>query len=254
MKDLKLLKVLIAEDDEINQLVVKIIFKQIGCSYDLVENGLLVIEKMKQSDYDLVLMDIEMPEMDGYEATQKIRKDFAAPRSEVPIIAITAHISETELKKCIDVGMNGYIFKPLKLKDLVSKINSVLGGTDESIEKKASHATIKGFNLKNLYASCSENPAIVKNVVNLFVTQTPGNLLQLQELLVKEDWENLKNLCHKIKAVFALIGSEEIKNYLNEIEEDCANKNINAIKFEKNITTIQNLSHTLLRELQETVL
>lgn len=256
IEDITLLKILIAEDDQVNQLVAKIIFKQIGCHYDLVENGLQAIEKLREGVYDLVLMDIEMPEMDGYQATVEIRKNFSTPVNNVPILAITSHMSEIELNKCMDAGMNGYIFKPLKLNDLVEKMNSIFGfSKDNSIPEKNKQKDVnKAFNLKNLYASCSDNPVTVKNIIKLFIAQTPGNLGQLQQLLQKGDWDSLKNLCHKIKAVFALIGAEEVRKYLNEIEEDCIKNNINVAKFEHNITAIQNLSDILLRELQETEL
>lgn len=124
----KNLKVLMAEDNELNQVLSKSIFQKIGWDLDIADNGRIAWEKLQKNTYDLILMDVQMPEMDGYQTTQKIRNELTPPFSEIPIIAITAHSLQSELKKCMDAGMNDYISKPFKVKDLIEKITALLRG------------------------------------------------------------------------------------------------------------------------------
>ena len=256
-EDFKKLKILMAEDDEINQALARNLFKKNGWNCDIVENGAKAIEKMRTFNYDLILLDVEMPQLNGYMTTMKIRNEFASPVSEVPIIAITAHVSTVELQKCIDVGMDGYIFKPIKLAELTAKIKSVFNGDGDTamLDEKKSEPTNADqkslLNLSGLYASCGNNPAIVKNIINLFVTQTPENMVKLENLLLIQDWENLKLLCHKMKSAYSLLGNVEIKSYLQEMEEDCAKNTVNVSKFQSYIAIIKGLNLGLMRELEK---
>lgn len=258
-EDFKLLKILMAEDDEINQALARNLFKKNGWTCDIVENGQQAIEKLQQSVYDLVLLDIEMPKLNGYMTTIKIRNEFTSPVAEVPIIAITAHVSHNELQKCLDVGMDGYIFKPIKLKELTDKIKTIFNGEQElpatelASPLPTNDVDKTSFNMKNFYASCGNNPAIVKNIVKLFVAQTPGNIKQLEDYIAQKEWEGFKGLCHKMKSTYSLIGVFEIKEYLQEMEEDCSANNINVTKFQSYIAIIKGLNLGLIQELQKEI-
>jgi len=132
----KNLKVLMAEDNELNQLLSKSMFARLGWELDIAENGKVAWEKVQRTEYDVILMDVQMPEMDGYQTTQKIRHELPRPLSEIPIIAITAHSLPSELKKCLDAGMNGYVSKPFKINELTAKITALMN------ERKSSMKTI----------------------------------------------------------------------------------------------------------------
>ncbi len=97
-----------------------------GIHVDLAENGLQAVEMLRQQTYDLVIMDIQMPEMDGYEATKYIRQNFPAPVKNVPVMAMTANVIKEEIEKCFDSGMNSYIAKPFDPEDLFIKISNLL--------------------------------------------------------------------------------------------------------------------------------
>jgi CheY-like chemotaxis protein len=101
-------KILVAEDNKTNQTLLKFILLQWNLAYDLAENGQQVLDKLNEDKYDLVLMDIQMPVMDGYESAKKIREEL---KTNIPIIAMTAHVLPTEKQKCIDAGMDDYISK-----------------------------------------------------------------------------------------------------------------------------------------------
>ena len=108
------LKILVAEDNRINREIMSIHLGKLGCEYDFAENGVIACEKFEQNDYDLILMDVQMPEMDGLEATRKIRAREADTGGRIKIIALTAGAMKDDIDKCIDAGMDGHISKPVK--------------------------------------------------------------------------------------------------------------------------------------------
>jgi len=115
----KLVKVLVAEDIALNQLLIKLIIKDFGFEIDIAGNGKIVIDKLKENPYDVILMDLQMPVMNGFEATEYIRNTM---KSQIPIIALTADVTTVDLAKCKAVGMNDYIPKPIDEKSLYDKI------------------------------------------------------------------------------------------------------------------------------------
>ena len=117
--EIKHLRVLVAEDVALNQLLIKIILNDFGFEYEIVGNGKLAIEKLQTNTYDIILMDLHMPEMNGFEATEYIRKTM---KSQIPIIALTAAVTTEDVFKCEEFGMDKYISKPINENLLYSKI------------------------------------------------------------------------------------------------------------------------------------
>jgi len=121
--EIKNIKVLVVDDIPLNQLLMKIILDEFGFEYDIAENGKIAIEKLQNNPYDIILMDLHMPEMNGFEATEYIRNTM---NSKIPIIALTADVTTVDLAKCKVVGMNDYISKPVDERLLYSKIIELL--------------------------------------------------------------------------------------------------------------------------------
>lgn len=117
--ELKGLRVLVAEDVKLNQLLVKIILTDFGFEYDIVENGKIAIEKLQTNNYDIILMDLQMPVMNGFEATEYIRKTM---KSDIPIIALTAAVTPIDVARCKALGVNDYVSKPMDEKLLYKAI------------------------------------------------------------------------------------------------------------------------------------
>ena len=117
------MNVLVVEDMALNQLLIKIILTDFGCEVEVVENGKIALEKLRENKYDIILMDLQMPEMNGFEATKYIREEM---KSQIPIIALTADVTTVDTEKCISVGMNDYISKPIDEKLLYSKLINAL--------------------------------------------------------------------------------------------------------------------------------
>jgi signal transduction histidine kinase len=126
--ELRKKRILLVEDNPFNQIVATdTIYDLIrGIHLDVAINGREAVEMLKKNQYDLIIMDIQMPEMDGYEATKFIRNNFEAPVKNIPIMAMTANVIKEEIEKCFDSGMNSYIAKPFDPEDLFIKISNLL--------------------------------------------------------------------------------------------------------------------------------
>ena len=116
-------RVLVAEDMTLNQLLIKIIVEEFGFEIDVADNGKIAIEMLQKNKYDIILMDLQMPEMNGFEATAYIRQQM---KNQIPIIALTADVTTMDLEKCLEIGMNDYISKPIDEKALYNKMISCL--------------------------------------------------------------------------------------------------------------------------------
>ena len=121
--DIKNLKVLVVEDMKLNQLLMQTILDDFGFEHDMADNGLIAVEKLKNKAYDIILMDLQMPEMNGFEATEHIRNTL---KLTIPIIALTADVTTVDMAQCTAVGMNDYVSKPLDERILYDKIRNLV--------------------------------------------------------------------------------------------------------------------------------
>ncbi len=121
------LRILLAEDSEINQLLAVTMLEKQKHRVTVVADGAQVLEALRDSDFDLILMDVQMPEMDGLEATERIRRQEAQRGGHIPIIAMTANTMQGDRERCLESGMDGYVPKPLRRDQLYATIESVLG-------------------------------------------------------------------------------------------------------------------------------
>ncbi|MDZ4665803.1 MAG: ATP-binding protein, partial [Bacteroidota bacterium] len=121
--EIKNIKVLLVEDIKLNQLLMKIILEDFKFKYDIADNGKIAIEKLQTETYDIILMDLQMPEMNGFEATEYIRNTM---KLKIPIIALTADVTTVDVAKCRAIGMNDYVSKPLDERVLYTKMIELL--------------------------------------------------------------------------------------------------------------------------------
>jgi CheY-like chemotaxis protein len=121
------LRVLLAEDNPINQAVALQMLAKLGCRAEAVENGAQVLAALERETWDLVLMDVQMPEMGGFEATDRIRRREAQTGGHLPIVAMTAHAMEGDRERCLAAGMDGYVSKPMKTRDLAAALAPFAG-------------------------------------------------------------------------------------------------------------------------------
>lgn len=209
MKELSKLNILMAEDNLINIKFIQSLFKDYHIHADIAKNGKEAIEKFVQKNYDLVLMDIEMPEMNGYETTSIIRKKF---KSNVPIIAMTANAMAGEREKCLKQGMSDYISKPLDSETLFEKMyNAAFSGQTENEEKKC-------VNMGFLITSMNGKKEEIQETIDIFLEYMPKDMALLQQAVDSRNYSAVKQYAHKIKSSVSLMGIAKMESILVEME------------------------------------
>lgn len=219
--EIKNIKVLVVEDIALNQLLMKTLLDDFGFERDVVANGKLAIEKLQTKAYDIILMDLQMPEMNGFEATEYIRKEM---KSAIPIIALTADVTTVDLAKCKAVGMNDYIAKPVDERLMYSKIiglvkRPVLLKTEDQKEKE-SRKQIRCIDLDYLMHRTKSDPKLMMEMISLYLEQTPPLISTMKQSMQDKDWESLYAAVHKIIPSFSIMGiSPDFENMAKRVQE-----------------------------------
>lgn len=210
--------VLITEDNEFNQSLLSHIFKNWGLQYEIAANGEEAVKKLKEKTYDLVLMDIQMPVMDGYTAARKIRNEL---KSDVPIIAMTAHAMPGEREKCLSFGMSEYIAKPVKqeeLSQLISKFTTFVQ-RDASNGSSSTGITWQFIDLQYLQEVSAGDTAYEKSAVQKFIKAIPVALDELELSIKLNDTAKMRAIAHNMKTTISVMGLNTLLNpVLDEIE------------------------------------
>ncbi len=207
-------KILAAEDNKMNQLLLQYIFKQWQVNYTLAQNGAEAIEILKTEKFNLVLLDIQMPVMDGYSTAKWIRQEL---KSDVPIIAMTAFVLQAEKDKCFASGMNEYLPKPInenRLKQLLAKYLPVDNKLNSAYD-------VQNFiNQHYLAETFGGNTEFIINILELFVKQYPADLMLLKNAAADKNVKQLKALAHNIKSTITAVNEKppQLKN-LQQLEE-----------------------------------
>jgi signal transduction histidine kinase/DNA-binding response OmpR family regulator len=209
---LQKIKVLIAEDNQMNQQLVKHLMKSWSLDHSIVNTGAEAVQELKHNSYSIVLMDIQMPEMDGYMATTIIRNEL---KLDVPIIAMTAHAMVGEKEKCLQLGMNDYVSKPIK----ETVLYNIIARHAQNIPEKNEPA--HHIHLSYLHQLSGNDKEFEKEILNQFITQAPAELLQLETSINENDFDTVRRTAHSLKSTVGYIGlAEELHPFLEQIEKD----------------------------------
>lgn len=214
--------VLVAEDDAINQLVVKHTLSKLGAKVTVVGNGADAVKYCKDNDCDLVLMDVQMPVMDGYEATEKLRNEA---NINVPIIAMTAFALKGEEEKCLAMGMNGYVSKPFTTDSLSTAIKKVLQSAPA--ENSNAHLIQKDdviIDISMLYDISGNDEGFVRMMVQTFLETFPVTVNTLEKSIDELDWNGIYKTAHHAKSSLSVIKVNELFDWIFEIETNGRNK------------------------------
>ena len=216
-------RILVAEDNPTNQIVALRMLEKLGYRADAVANGLEVIKALETVPYDLVLMDVQMPEMDGLEATRRIRDARSpVPNHDVPIVAMTAHAMTGDREKCMEAGMDGYVSKPVNPKELAEAIEMQLTAVDGSKLVRAPDRGPAGrdvFDRAALLDRVGGDEEFLEEVLNVFLADIPGQVAALREGLEKSDTDMVRRRAHSIKGAAANVGALRLQKAAREIEE-----------------------------------
>ncbi len=209
-------RILLAEDNEINQKLAVSMLKKIGYRVDVAANGKEAIEALEKSSYDAVLMDIRMPEMDGLEATRIIRDPQSKVRNHnIPIIAVTASALTGDRELFLKAGMNDYISKPIDSQKFLATIvkhttdsDAPENETADSIEENEADI----FNQDELLNRTGGDKELLEELLNLFLKNFPDQLQALKQALQYNDIEQIAHQAHTIKGSSANMGAYALKN------------------------------------------
>jgi len=226
------LSLLLAEDDLISRRLIRILIEKLGHKVNVVENGKKAYDAFVEGHYDIVLMDIQMPLMDGLECTRKIREyENRNNQPHVAIIAVTAHAMIGDKEKCLNAGMDDYLTKPIEEKVLLNKINKF---------RKNRRKDLKIANIEKLN-KLLENSSDVQEIVSDFLDYYPQQLHLIKEKANENDYKVLANLVHKLKGSVSNFGAEKVVEILEKFEI-CAKK--------KDKTSVEELLSKLEIELE----
>ncbi|NNV54226.1 PAS domain S-box protein [Limnovirga soli] len=211
--------ILLVEDNEMNRIVATIVLKQHGAIVDEAINGQEALDAFKNDRYDIVLMDMRMPVMDGIEATRRIRKEISAT---IPIIALTANAIEGEQQKCLEVGMNDFLSKPFDEDILVQTIAKWLGIKNTTITMENLESTPLQeplYSLENLKSISRGNKDFIAKMLNIFIKEAKLALQEIKNGQQNGDFDKIKSTAHKIKPSLGNLSVTSVKEDILLLEK-----------------------------------
>jgi signal transduction histidine kinase/CheY-like chemotaxis protein/HPt (histidine-containing phosphotransfer) domain-containing protein len=215
------LRILFAEDHEANRLIIKSFLKDTPYRIDVAENGEIAINKFRSSRYDLVLMDMEMPVMDGYGSTREIRSwEREAGIAPTPILALTASAFEEDIRKCLDAGCTDHLAKPMSKTQLLEKIDGLTQTTAEAEVTERVHeqkVTIRGNNQ-------------LKDLIPGFLQDTSSVYKGMKECLAKNDYQNIRTMAHRMRGAGGSFGFQQISDIGENLERAAENRDRDRIQ------------------------
>lgn len=243
--DFEKLRVLVAEDNHINQSLIRHLFKEWGLDFDLATNGREAIEMLQLNKYGLILMDIQMPEMDGYTAAQEIRSRL---KFDIPIIAMTAHALAGEKEKCLSYGMNDYISKPIRevlLHKLIKQYAQIDLATTTHAPLSNGSKHYRYINLQYMKEISGGNKEYEKTVTEQFIEVVNEELPAIEKAWQNQHLSDLKQLAHNMKTTVSVMGLNELlQPYLDVLEYE----KLTDASFKKNFNYIANILNSSVLE------
>ncbi len=217
------------------------------------ESAKFAFQLLETNEYDVVLMDLQMPEMDGFEATRYIRQNFSAEKKNIPIIALTASVLRNDIDQCTEAGMNSYIAKPFNAATLIHGIATCLNipirykkkETSQNNKKKKEEISV--INLNYLTSFCEGDKNRMKKYIGMYLNAAPMLIEKIKTGLAENNFEEIANQVHAARTKLVMMGMENSKNLSVQIEKDCRNDDL----VEKPIDSIHQILHDIEKSLHE---
>ncbi len=226
--DVSAAKILLVEDNEFNRVVARNTLERFGCEVEEAENGEVAVSLLKKNKYHMVLMDLQMPVLDGFEATKIIRNQL---KLHTPVIALTANAFKSELEQCLAAGMNDYITKPYDEEKLIAAIYRLLNIDSnypplaESEDIAGKSTTNKLYDLSMLIKIAGNEASYLKKMISIFTEQAILSVNQLREAYQNKDLKTIYQVSHRIKPSIDGMGIISLKNVVREVEEMARQQN-----------------------------
>ncbi|MCX6352952.1 MAG: response regulator [Bacteroidetes bacterium] len=224
---IKGISILVMEDNPINQLVADKVLSNFGFKVTCAVNGLVGIQKLKEKHYDIILMDVQMPEMDGYEATHVIRTTLPKPLSQIPIIALTASAILEDAQKCLDAGMDDYVSKPFDPYILLEKIDQCIAQKNLKKQPIKNKKEMKQdpkdagklINLTYLRELADGSVDFMIDMMHMFIDATPKQVAELKTHFENGNYADVKAIAHKLKPSPGFLGVHDLSTTFHSLEK-----------------------------------
>ena len=204
--------ILLVEDNVMNRFIAGKCLSHFGCTVDEAENGLIALDLLRQRSYDLVLMDIQMPELDGVATTKIIRREL---QLDVPIIAVTANAFKKDIDLYLSIGMNAYVTKPFEEQAMFDTLLEQLPASQQPAPQPH---YLDRYDLRSLRALSHDDEEFVSQMVGIFVDTTPEAILEIRNALHDRDYLRLAKVAHRIKPGIESMGISQLDGVAKEIE------------------------------------
>lgn len=205
--------ILVAEDNVITQKLLGAMLGNWGFLVSFVSNGLEAIDHLKKQIFDLIILDYQMPEMNGLETLKLIREDLNKEIKQIPIIIITGEVNQKILTQIENCGVKYFLRKPVQPNELSMVVSQLL-------PKEINSKDVGVATTKYLRKITSSNNNLMLEIIDVFIEETPKNFHKLKSYCLMEDWQNLRNLLHKIKSNHFYVGLVENEFLISDLEMD----------------------------------
>lgn len=222
------LKILLVDDDDLSRRMMALLLSEKGYYYDSASNGLEAIEAIKSQSYSVVLMDLQMPVMDGFEATSNIRA-WEAGKQHIPIIALTAMLFDDEIRKCLSVGMDDCISKPFNAETLFQVIESYIRRPSGQMLNKGIQATSEistgdeqtMLDVEEALPRFSKDIAFYQELLTEFLDDLPQRITQFRKDYLSGDYKALAHKAHNLKGISASMGAKQLSYLSKKLDQTC---------------------------------
>jgi len=213
------LRILVAEDNPVNQTVVMRMLEKMGHLPKLAQNGQEALTMLDAGIFDLVFMDVQMPEIDGLTTTRKIRERERETRSHIPIVAMTAHAMKGDKERCLEAGMDGYLTKPLSRQGIAEVIAEIsVEHKDQRSAAQDSPSSSAPWDLREALQRLDGDEALLRELVQIFLQEIPHQLASLQQAIDAGDLEKVERTAHGIKGELSCLGLADAAQKARDLE------------------------------------
>jgi CheY-like chemotaxis protein/HPt (histidine-containing phosphotransfer) domain-containing protein len=249
----KCLSILVAEDTPANQKVIRAILEKRGHRVQIANNGREAVDQVRQRRFDVVLMDVQMPTMDGLQATQTIRNLSDSTQAEIPIVAMTAHARREDRRKCLASGMDAYIAKPIDAGKLIQLVENVERREEaytasESWESDFMPLSTAIINVESAKARMGGNETLVVDLARFFLEDAPKLMQDIEQGLRAGQAEDVERAAHSLKGLAANFDAESLATLASIVEEHSRNGHIE--KARRQFTELRDAARSVCREIQ----
>lgn len=238
VQDLKGIKVLLVDDNEVNRVVIKGLLNKWNALVEEAESGQASVDLASVNDFDLVLMDVQMPGMNGFEAAEAIKTNYDARDLDVPVLALSAYLLSENDARLKSNWVDDFLLKPINPDILYERIEGLLDrkprvssqASKKDVTRKTESGKYKIIDEDHIRKFANGDDEFMRQMIQIFLKRTPEYMDDLYSAVQENDWEMIKRMAHKVKPTFTYVGMQRFTERVGEIEYHAGERNLSAIK------------------------